>query len=152
MATKILVTGAAGFIGTWLVDELLPRGHDVVSVNDLSGSFESNVNKKSKFIKADLRDRQKVGKVFSEEKFELVYHLAAYAAEGQSIFSPIEINDINLTPINNLLVAAVNNNVKKFVFTSSMAVYGSQQTPFNEERIPMPEDPYGCAKTYAKTC
>ncbi|MCW3983689.1 MAG: NAD-dependent epimerase/dehydratase family protein [Candidatus Bathyarchaeota archaeon] len=147
---KVLVTGGAGFIGSWLVDELIERGHKVVTVDDLSGGYESNVNKKSKFIKADLRDRQKVDTIFSEEKFDIVFHLAAYAAEGQSIFSPIEINDINLTPMNNLLVAAVNNNVQKFVFTSSMAVYGSQQPPFSEEMLPMPEDPYGCGKAYCE--
>jgi UDP-glucose 4-epimerase len=143
---KVLVTGAAGFIGSWLVDELVERGHNVVSFDDLSGGFERNVNKKSKFIKADLRDNQKVNQVFKEEKFDTVFHLAAYAAEGQSMFSPIEINDINITPMNNLLVAAVNYNVKKFVFTSSMAVYGGQQPPFNEGMPTMPEDPYGCGK------
>jgi UDP-glucose 4-epimerase len=147
---KVLVTGAAGFIGSWLVDELVERGHNVVSFDDLSGGFERNVNKKSKFIKADLRDNQKVNQVFKEEKFDTVFHLAAYAAEGQSMFSPIEINDINITPMNNLLVAAVNYNVKKFVFTSSMAVYGSQQPPFNEGMPTMPEDPYGCGKAYCE--
>ncbi len=148
---KMLVTGGAGFIGSWLVDELVDRGHNVVSVDDLSGGFKSNVNTKSKFIKADLRDHQKVNRIFGDEKFDTVFHLAAYAAEGQSIFSPIEINDINITPMNNLLVAAVNNNVQKFVFTSSMAVYGSQQPPFNEDMIPLPEDPYGCGKAYCES-
>jgi len=147
---KVLVTGGAGFIGSWLVDELVDRGHNVISVDDLSGGFQSNVNKKSKFIKADLRDLQKVTKIFNDEKFDTVFHLAAYAAEGQSIFSPIEINDINLTPMNNLLVAAVNSNVEKFIFTSSMAVYGSQQPPFNEDMPTMPEDPYGCGKAYCE--
>jgi UDP-glucose 4-epimerase len=148
---KVLVTGGAGFIGSWLVDEIVDRGHNVVSVDDLSGGFQSNVNKKCKFIKVDLRNYQKVTKIFSDEKFDTVFHLAAYAAEGQSIFSPIEINDINITPMNNLLVAAVNNNIQKFIFTSSMAVYGSQQPPFNEDMPPMPEDPYGCGKTYCES-
>jgi len=147
---KMLVTGGAGFIGSWLTDELVNRGHKVVSVDDLSGGYLSNVNKKCKFIKVDLRDKQKVNQIFSKGDFDTVFHLAAYAAEGQSIFSPIEINDINITPMNNLLVAAVNNNVKKFVFTSSMAVYGGQQPPFNEDMLPMPEDPYGCGKTYCE--
>lgn len=147
---KILVTGGAGFIGSWVIDELLQRGHNVVCIDDLSGGYKTNVNKKSKFYQVDLRDNQKVAKIFSDEKFDMVFHLAAYAAEGQSIFSPIEINDINITPMNNLLVAAVNNDVEKFIFTSSMAVYGRQEPPFREELAPMPEDPYGCGKAYCE--
>lgn len=145
---RILVTGGAGFMGSWLVDELLKRRHEVISVDDLSGGFTANVNKNCKFIKMDLRNSKKVNKIVKD--VDIIYHLAAYAAEGQSIFSPIQINDINLTPMNNLLVAAVNNDVKKFVFTSSMAVYGNQKPPFSEDMPRMPEDPYGCAKAYCE--
>lgn len=147
---KILVTGGAGFMGSWLVDELLKRGHSVVSVDDLSGGSLSNVNKNCKFIKMDLRDTEKVEKIVKEERIEIIYHLAAYAAEGQSIFSPIQINDINIKAMNNLLVATVNKDVKRFVFTSSMAVYGNQRPPFNEEMSRIPEDPYGCGKAYCE--
>lgn len=145
---RILVTGGAGFMGSWLVDELLERGHKVISVDDLSGGFIANVNKNCKFIKMDLRNFKKVNKIVKDVK--IIYHLAAYAAEGQSIFSPIQINDINITPMNNLLVAAVNNDVKKFVFTSSMAVYGNQKPPFSEDMPRIPRDPYGCGKAYCE--
>jgi UDP-glucose 4-epimerase len=147
---RILVTGGAGFIGSWLVDELVSREYHVVSVDDLSGGSMQNVNRKCKLIKADIRDTGKVERIIRDEKIDIIYHLAAYAAEGQSIFSPIQINDINIKPMNNLLVAAVNNDVKKFVFTSSMAVYGKQKPPFDESMARMPEDPYGCAKTYCE--
>jgi len=147
---RILVTGAAGFIGSWLVDELLKRGHSVVGVDDLSGGFLVNVNENCKFIKMDSRDVKKVERIVKDESIEIIYHLAAYAAEGQSIFSPIQINDINITPMNVLLVAAVNNDVEKFVFTSSMAVYGRQKPPFSEDMPRIPEDPYGCAKAYCE--
>jgi UDP-glucose 4-epimerase len=145
---KILVTGGAGFMGSWLVDELLNRGHKVISVDDLSGGFMRNVNKKCKFVKMDLRDTKKVFRV--TKGVDIIFHLAAYAAEGQSVFSPIEINDINIKPMNNLLVGAVNNGVKKFIFTSSMAVYGDQKPPFNEKMDRKPEDPYGCGKAYCE--
>jgi UDP-glucose 4-epimerase len=82
---------------------------------------------------------------------DVIFHLAAYAAEGQSIFSPAAINEINIVPMNNLLVAAVNNNVKRLIFTSSMAVYGDQTPPFSEELPRRPEDPYGAAKTYCES-
>src|SRR3972149_11411539 len=141
---KILVTGGAGFMGSWLVDELLARGHEVVSVDNLSGGFMRNVNKDCKLVKMDLRDTKKVFKVV--KGMDIIFHLAAYAAEGQSVFSPIEINDINIKPMNNLLVAAVNNGVKKFVFTSSMAVYGNQKPPFEEAMERLPEARYGCGE------
>ena len=147
---RILVTGGAGFIGSWLVDELVDKGHYVVCLDDLSGGFLANINKNCKFIKIDLRDTKQVAKIVKEEDVNIIYHLAAYAAEGQSIFSPIEINDINVKPMNNLLVAAVNYDVQKFVFTSSMAVYGQQEPPFGEELQGMPEDPYGAGKHYCE--
>jgi UDP-glucose 4-epimerase len=147
--SKILVTGGAGFMGSWLVDELLERGHDVTSVDDLSGGYLRNVNKDCKFVRGDVRNTKLVNRLAKGK--DVIFHLAAYAAEGQSVFSPISINEINLVPMNNLLVAAVNNNVEKIVFTSSMAVYGSQKPPFDESMPRLPEDPYGAAKTYCET-
>lgn len=145
---NILVTGGAGFMGSWLVDYLIELGHNVVNVDDLSGGYLRNVSKKCKFVKGDLRNTKTVEKV--TKNIDIIYHLAAYAAEGQSVFSPIKINEINLRPINNLLVSAVNENVQKFVFASSMAVYGNQTPPFNETMPRKPEDPYGAAKSYCE--
>ena len=145
---KIIVTGGAGFMGSWLVDELIRRNHEVVSVDDLSGGYIRNVNKSCNFIKGNLCNTNLVNKI--TKNIDIIYHLAAYAAEGQSVFSPIAINEINIRPLNNLLVAAVNNNVKKVVFTSSMAVYGKQKPPFDEKLPRKPEDPYGAAKTYCE--
>jgi UDP-glucose 4-epimerase len=146
---KILVTGGAGFIGSWLVDELLRRGHEVVSVDNLLGGNVKNVHPDCEFVKADLRQRGESTRL--TKGVDLIFHLAAYAAEGQSIFSPAAINDINITPMNNLLVDAVNNDVARFVFTSSMAVYGSQKPPFGEDLQRKPEDPYGASKAYCET-
>lgn len=145
---KILVTGGAGFMGSWLVDELISRGYDVTSVDNLLGGSRGNVNPQCRFVKMDLRDRGKVEKI--TKGVDVLFHLASYAAEGQSLFSPIRINEINIAPMNNLLVAAVNNNIKKFIFTSSMAVYGDQEPPFSEDMPRKPLDPYACAKTYCE--
>jgi UDP-glucose 4-epimerase len=147
--TRILVTGGAGFIGSWLVDELLLRGHEVVSVDNLLGGKEGNVNPKCEFVRGDLRNRALVDSLV--DSADIIFHLAAYAAEGQSIFSPIAINEINIAPMNNLLVSAVNHDVKRFVFASSMAVYGDQVPPFEEVMPRRPEDPYGAAKAYCET-
>jgi UDP-glucose 4-epimerase len=136
-------------MGSWLVDALLARGHQVISVDNLLGGKKENVNPRCEFIQGDMRSPELAESVV-KKGVDVIFHLAAYAAEGQSIFSPISINDINIAPINNLLVAAINNNVKRFVFTSSMAVYGDQEAPFNEELPRRPEDPYGAAKTYSE--
>jgi UDP-glucose 4-epimerase len=146
---RVLVTGGAGFIGSWLVDNLVDRGHEVVSADNLLGGKKENVNPDCEFVKADLVRRQEVKPLV--KGVDLIYHLAAYAAEGQSIYSPISINEINVMPMNNLLVEAVNNDVGRFVFTSSMAVYGKQKSPFDEKLPRKPEDPYGAAKTYCET-
>src|SRR5437660_6861698 len=117
-----LVTGGAGFMGSWLVDELLKRGHQIVSADNLLGGSERNVNRYCKFVKADMRIRDRVKEVV--RGVDIIFHLAAYAAEGQSFYSPVAINEINILPMNNLLVEAINSGVEGFVFTSSMAVYG----------------------------
>ena len=148
MTRNVLVTGAAGFMGSWLVDQLVDEGYDVMGVDNLLGGYERNINQKSKFVKLDLRDFKAVQDLCKD--VDVIYHLAAYAAEGQSVFSPAAINDINVTPMNNLLVAAINNNVRRFVFTSSMAVYGAQTPPFDETMERRPEDPYGVGKAYCE--
>lgn len=145
---KILVTGAAGFMGSHLVDELIERGHDVTGIDDLSGGYRENVNKDCRFLEFDLRDEIQTDEAVRGQ--DAIFHLAAYAAEGQSVFSPCEINDINIRPMNNLLVAAVNHDVQDFIFTSSMAVYGKQVPPFDELLDPRPVDPYGCGKAYCE--
>jgi len=142
------VTGGAGFMGSWLVDELIDRGHEVVSVDNLLGGSEANINPDSKFVKVDLRRYDDVKPLV--KGVDIIFHLAAYAAEGQSIFSPVAINEINIAPMNHLLVEAVNNDVERFIFTSSMAAYGCQNPPFSEDLPLRPEDPYGAAKVYCE--
>jgi len=136
-------------MGSWLVDELIKKGHEVTCADNLLGGSERNINPDCNFVRADLRRTSEASPLVKGA--DIIYHLAAYAAEGQSIFSPISINEINILPMNNLLVAAVNNNVSRFVFTSSMAVYGSQTPPFSEDHPRKPEDPYGAAKAYCET-
>jgi UDP-glucose 4-epimerase len=142
----ILVTGGAGFIGSHVVDELIDSGYRVVVIDDLSGGFEENVNKKAIFIKGTLVNKTLVNKIFKDYKPEYVFHLAAYAAEGLSHFIRKFNYENNLIASINLINAAVRHDVKCFVFTSSMAVYGHGQPPFKESDIPSPADPYGIAK------
>jgi UDP-glucose 4-epimerase len=141
-----LVTGGAGFIGTHVVNELINSGHNVVVLDDLSGGFIDNINPKAQFIQGSVEDYSLLAKLFSEHKFDYVYHLAAYAAEGLSHFIKRFNYSNNLIGSVNLINESVKHKVKCFVFTSSIAVYGNQKPPMTEDMTPVPEDPYGIAK------
>lgn len=143
---KSLVTGAAGFIGSHVVDSLIERGDTVIALDDLSGGYRENVNPKATFVKRDICDVREIEWLFHDEKFDYVYHLAAYAAEGLSHFIRRFNYTNNLIGSVNLINNAVKTGVKCFVFTSSIAVYGSAPVPFKEVYEPRPEDPYGIAK------
>lgn len=144
---KTLVTGGAGFIGSHVAGHLLRSGHDVVVLDDLSGGYVDNVPKGASFIHGDICDTKLVDRLFDENRFDVVYHLAAYAAEGLSHFIRRYNYTNNLVGSVTLLNAAVNNDVRRFVFTSSIAVYGANQLPMTEDLVPSPEDPYGIAKS-----
>jgi len=145
--STILVTGGAGFIGSHVAEELLRRGHRVVALDDLSGGFIDNLVDGIKFVKGSILDKELIEELFLREKFDYVYHLAAYAAEGLSHFIRHYNYMNNLIGSMNLINAAINASVKLFVFTSSIAVYGSSpELPMTEETVTRPEDPYGVAK------
>lgn len=145
--TKVLVTGGAGFIGSHVSEQLLLQGYDVVVLDDLSGGFVDNLVKGVQFIQGSITDQQLIRELFQKEKFDFIYHLAAYAAEGLSHFIKNFNYTNNLLGSVNLINAAINFEVKCFVFTSSIAVYGaSPKLPMSEDDIPQPEDPYGIAK------
>lgn len=141
---KILVTGGAGFIGSHLTDYLIKEGHEVTVLDDLSGGFYENVNRKARFIQGSINDKELVNHLMQD--IDVVFHLAAYAAEGLSHFIKHFNYENNLIGSINLINAAINNDVKRFIFTSSMAVVGTNKPPFDEEVIPNPEDSYGIAK------
>ena len=141
-----LVTGGAGFIGAHVTNELIAMGHTVVVLDDLSGGFIDNVNPKAVFVEGSVTDHQLLEELFNQHKFDYVYHLAAYAAEGLSHFIKRFNYNNNLIGSINLINEAVKHKVKCFVFTSSIAVYGKGQLPMKEATIPAPEDPYGVSK------
>ncbi len=143
---KSLVTGGAGFIGSHVVKHLLEMGHQVVMLDDLSGGFRENVADDALFVEGSITDKQLVEQLFDNHRFTYVYHLAAYAAEGLSHFIRRFNYENNLMGSVNLINAAVNYSVKCFVFTSSIAVYGTNILPMIETATPQPEDPYGIAK------
>jgi UDP-glucose 4-epimerase len=141
-----LVTGAAGFIGSHVVQQLLDRGHDVVALDDLSGGFTDNVPEAATTVIDSVTNAPAMSALFEEHQFDYVYHLAAYAAEGLSHFIRRFNYTNNVIGSVNLINESIRHKVKRFVFTSSIAVYGANQVPMREELVPQPEDPYGVAK------
>ncbi len=146
MTTCSLVTGGAGFIGSHVAAELLSAGHRVVVLDNLSGGNADNVPPGASLVVGSILDHGLVEALFREHAFDFVFHLAAYAAEGLSPFIKRFNYENNLIGSVNVLNAAVNCRVQCFVFTSSMAVYGTNQLPFREETAPQPQDSYGIAK------
>jgi UDP-glucose 4-epimerase len=142
----VLVTGAAGFIGSHVAAHCLKLGFKVVATDDLSGGDMRNVPQGCEFIKGDLKDGLFVKSLWHGRSFVAVYHLAAYAAEGLSHFVRRFNYETNLIASINLINQSIIEKVKTFVFTSSIAVYGKGQTPMTEEMVPCPEDPYGISK------
>ena len=141
---KILVTGVAGFLGSHLSEKLVELGHSVIGLDNMIGGYEDNVPDKIEFHNVDCCDFEKI-KILMKN-VEVVYHCAATAHEGLSVFSPYEITKNNYLASVSIFSAAVNAKVKRIIFCSSMARYGDQVTPFTEKMNPKPVDPYAISK------
>ena len=143
---NILVTGNAGLIGARFCDWLITNtDHQVIGIDDLSGGYKENVNPEVIFLEKNLLED--LTEIFDEYRPQIVYHFAAYAAEGLSPFIRRYNYENNLIASVNLINNAIKFGVKRFVFTSSMAVYGeTSKPPFSESAPTVPIDPYGIAK------
>lgn len=143
----ILITGVAGLIGSQFAKWLIKNtAHKVVGVDDLSGGYIQNVDHEVIFHKFDCANRNEMDAVFEKHNPDIVYHFAAYAAEGLSPFIRTFNYTNNLVATANIVNCCINFNVQRLVFTSSMAVYGKGIPPFSESDHLRPCDPYGVAK------
>ncbi len=145
---KVLVTGVAGFLGSHLSEELVKLGHKVVGIDNMIGGYEDNVPQNIEFHNIDCCDFKKVQSII--KGVDVVYHCAATAHEGLSVFSPFEITKNNYLASVSIFSAAVNEKVKRIIFCSSMARYGDQKAPFTEKMKPKPVDPYAISKVAAE--
>jgi len=143
---RILVTGAAGFMGGHVAEGLLAAGHQVIAVDDLSGGFRRNVPPGAKFHQVDLQDGPATERMVQENPPDLLCHLAANAREGASQFQPRDVTGRNVMAYLNVLVPSVRAGMRKVVLYSSMAVYGEQPAPFREDLPRQPVDVYGINK------
>ena len=145
---KVLVTGVAGFLGSHLAEKLAHAGQEVFVFDNMTGGYRDNVPKNIKFFKFDCCDLKNMNNVM--KNIDIVYHCAATAHEGLSVFSPYEITKNNFLASVSVFTAAVSKKVKRIIFCSSMARYGDQKTPFKEDMNPKPVDPYAISKVAAE--
>ncbi len=145
---RIFISGVAGFLGSHLADKFLEDGHDVVGTDSLIGGYLDNVPADVEFYQYDCNFYNSMVKI--TKNVDIVYHTAALAYEGLSVFSPHLITQSIVGASTSLMTAAVANGVKRFVHCSSMARYGANQVPFTEDMIPNPQDPYGIGKYHAE--
>ena len=145
---NILITGVAGLLGSRLADWILENDPDVtvIGVDNFSGGYAVNINSRVKFYKLDLI-RDSISDLFQKYDIDYVFHFAAYAAEGLSPFIRAFNYDNNLKSTARIVNQCIEHDVKRLIFTSSMAVYGhGEDLAFDEKQTPCPIDPYGVAK------
>jgi UDP-glucuronate 4-epimerase len=155
---RILVTGAAGFIGSWLTERLLDRGDAVVGFDNFDPFYDRAIKERNlaramaqprfQLVEGDLRDRGAVDGLFGAEGFDAVVHLAARAGVRPSLADPTGYCDTNLSGTANLLEAMREAACDRLVFASSSSVYGNnRKVPFHEDdRVDFPISPYAATK------
>jgi UDP-glucose 4-epimerase len=143
---KVLITGVAGFLGSHLADAMLGRGHEVIGIDNLVGGDRDNVPNGVDFWPTNCQD---IG-CLNMKGVDLVYHCAALAYEGLSVFSPYTVVESIVGASTKVFSAAIEAGVKRIIYCSSMARYGRGLPPFEEHDPPMPQDPYGIAKVTAE--
>lgn len=157
MCMAILVIGGAGYIGSHTVVELLNENKEVIVVDNFSnskpemlGKIKKITNKDFKFYELDYSNKEKMDKVFAENKIDSVIHFAGYKAVGESVEKPIEYYTNNVSGTLNLLDVMRKHNVKTIIFSSSATVYGDPEVvPLTEMcKIGATTNPYGSSKLF----
>lgn len=144
---NVLVTGGAGYIGSHMVHNLLDNDYNPIVFDNLSSGKKHFVPKDVPLVIGDLRDYKSLEKVFSEYKIDAVMHFAGLISVGESVQEPLKYNEVNVSGGINLLKAMQENNVNKIIFSSTAAVYESDQSmPLTEDSILNPANPYGKTK------
>ena len=147
MGLKVLITGGAGYIGATAVRLLAKQGHEVTALDNLSQGHREAVPSNARLVIADLADRETLSSLFRESKFDAVMHFAASAVVGESMQKPEKYFRNNVTNSLNLLECCAEHGTKRFVLSSTAAIFGDPKTPLIEESAPKaPLNPYGESK------
>ena len=145
---KILITGVAGMLGSNFSQWILQHHPEceIFGIDNLCTGFKENVDDRVKFYELDLVDHKALEKVFEQNSIDYIVHMAAFAAEGLSDYVRRHTYNSNVIASTNLINCAINHDVKRFFFTSSIASYGELTPPFKEDMTPHPIDVYGLSK------
>jgi len=147
MKKFILVTGGAGYIGSHMAKTLSEAARPCVVFDNLSTGNKKFIPKDVPFVEGDLRNKKEIVKVFKRYSIELVMHFAASIVVPESVKNPLKYYENNVTASINLLEAMLEQGVKRFIFSSTAAVYGEPKTiPVTEEDVTEPKSPYGASK------
>ena len=160
---QILVTGAAGYIGSHVVKQLLEQtNYEIIIIDNISTGFETTIdtlksldstNKRIKYYNQDLSDWEKVEDIFKENSIKEIIHFAAFSQVGESMSNPLKYYLNNTVNTTKLIDISIKYGVKKFIFSSTAAVYGEpnkESIPINENLIKNPINPYGSSKLYSE--
>jgi len=144
---KFLITGGAGYIGSFMVKRLLDDGHEVVVADSLQRGYDSSLDSRAAFIKGNLLDENFINELFSHHVYDCVMHFAAYISVGESMQHPSLYFRNNVFTTVSLLDAMKENDVKRFIFSSTGTVYGTPSVnPIPETHTKDPENPYAESK------
>lgn len=144
---KILVTGGAGYIGSFMVKRLLEKGEDVVVIDSLERGNKEAVDSKAKLVVGDLKEKSFVENVFAQDKFDAVIHFAGFISMGESMQNPFIYFQNNIFASLNIMEEMVKTKTDNFIFSSSAGVYGNPvKVPIPEDHPTNPGNPYGESK------
>ena len=144
--TNILITGGAGYIGSHIVEQLIKNKRNVIILDNLVTGYKKLINKKAKFIKADIKNKSKVIKIIKDNNITSIIHLAAYLNVSEAEKNKKKYYQNNIVGTKNLLEACKNSSVKNIIFSSSCAVYGNVKGSVGENKKPNPQGYYGYTK------
>ncbi len=142
---NILITGGAGYIGSHIAEKLVKK-KNVIIIDNLITGYKRLINKKAKFIYADIKDKKKIAKIIKDYKIEAIIHLAAFLNVKESENNKKKYYNNNIQGTSNLVHACKNSTVKNIIFSSSCSVYGNVKGPVNEKRKLNPQNYYAFTK------
>ena len=143
---KALVTGGAGYIGSTVSNFLLDLGHEVTIIDNLSTGSKKNIPKKAKFYKADISDNIRIQKIFLTDKYDVVFHFAAFINNEESIRYPKKYYENNFLKGKIFFENCIKNKINRFIYSSTAAVYGNKNKRVNEKDDLKPMSPYPRSK------